>query len=96
MITPEQEASVSQQQYNLILQQYRGKILPDYDKRVKQVRNVLERLIPSSGLTGLKWEIHVIDSEEVNAFVIPGYVISDCVRLAFGKCLGILYAAELT
>jgi hypothetical protein len=96
MITPEQEASISKQQYDLIIQQYHGKILPDFDKRVKRVRNVLERLIPSSGLTGLKWEIHVIESEEVNAFVIPGYVTSTSTGFSIGKRFGILWEAKLT
>jgi hypothetical protein len=80
LITPEQEASISKQQFDLVIQQYQGQVLPDSDKRVRRVRNVLDRLIPSSGLTGLKWEIHVIESDEVNAFVIPGYVIRQCPR----------------
>lgn len=44
----------------------------DYDKRVRKVRRVLERLIPASGLTDQNWEIHVIDDPQKNAFVIPG------------------------
>lgn len=36
------------------------------------VRRILDRLIPASGLTDQKWEVYVIDSDEVNAFVIPG------------------------
>jgi hypothetical protein len=72
MISAEQEAAISKQQYGLIMQQYRGQILPDHDKRTRAVRRVMERLIPSSGLTGLDWEVHVVESEEANAFVIPG------------------------
>lgn len=72
MISAEQEASVSQQQYGIIMNQYRGQILPAHDRRTIQVKRVMERLIPSSGLTGLNWEVHVIQSEETNAFVIPG------------------------
>ncbi|KAI9691734.1 MAG: hypothetical protein M1822_007806 [Bathelium mastoideum] len=47
-------------------------MLPDWDSRTRAVRNVLQRLIPAVGMDDLKWEVHVIDSEEPNAFVIPG------------------------
>lgn len=60
-----------------IKQQYRGRFLPDYDPRVRQVQRVLDRLIPfaeKAGLTGVHWEVHVIESPEQNAFVIPGCV----------------------
>jgi hypothetical protein len=89
-ITPDQEASVSQQQYSLIMQQYRGKFLPESDKRVRRVRHVLERLIPSSGMTGLDWEVHVIESDEPNAFVIPGYVVNmtDFLTSSTKRCVG--------
>lgn len=36
------------------------------------VQRVLDRLIPHSGLEGDQWEIHVIDDDTKNAFVIPG------------------------
>ena len=58
-----------------IKQQYAGQILDDRDPRVRQVKKVLERLLPfaeGEGLTGLNWEVHVIDSPEQNAFVVPG------------------------
>lgn len=60
-------------QLQQILQQYGGSVLPEHDQRVRQVRRVLERLVPQSGLLKDKeWSVHVIDSEETNAFVIPG------------------------
>jgi predicted Zn-dependent protease len=58
-----------------VREQYRGRILPDNDKRVQQVRRVLERLLPyaeGEGLKELGWEVTVIDSPEQNAFVAPG------------------------
>ena len=36
---------------------------------------MLERLIPyaeGDGIKGVEWELNVIDSSEVNAFVVPG------------------------
>lgn len=36
------------------------------------VQRVMDRLIPASGLEGKEWEVHVIESDEKNAFVIPG------------------------
>lgn len=58
-----------------IKREYRGKFLPDWDPRVVKVKKVLDRLLPfatSEGLEGVDWEVHVIDSPEQNAFVIPG------------------------
>ena len=69
------EAAISESTMAEIKQQYRGRFLPPYDPRVQQVQRVLDRLIPfaeSAGLTGTQWEVHVIESEEQNAFVIPG------------------------
>jgi predicted Zn-dependent protease len=40
------------------------------------VKAVLERLLPfvqqAGGLEHVDWEVHVIESPEMNAFVIPG------------------------
>ncbi|KAK6358439.1 hypothetical protein TWF730_007772 [Orbilia blumenaviensis] len=56
-----------------ILQEYQDRILPENDPRCKQVRRVLERLAPHSGLPlDFNWHATVIESEETNAFVIPG------------------------
>lgn len=61
------------QQAAEILQQYGRQILPDSDPRTIMVQRVLRRLLPSSGLPDSGgWEVHVIDSEEANAFVLPG------------------------
>jgi predicted Zn-dependent protease len=58
-----------------IKEEYKGRFLPDYDPRVKQVTKVLKRLLPyvkDTGLENVDWEVHVIESPEQNAFVIPG------------------------
>jgi predicted Zn-dependent protease len=72
IISPEYEQQMGQQQLQQILAEYKGAILSKRDKRSQAVHRVLERLIPNSGLTDQKWEIFVIESEEQNAFVIPG------------------------
>ncbi|TVY31255.1 Mitochondrial metalloendopeptidase OMA1, partial [Lachnellula cervina] len=58
--------------YEKIMRDARGAILPDYDARVKKVHRVMERLIPVSGMEDTRWELHVIPSNEMNAFVLPG------------------------
>lgn len=58
-----------------IKEQYQGRFLSDWDPRVRKVRRVLERLLPyvqGAGLEDVDWEVHVLDSKEQNAFVIPG------------------------
>ncbi|CZS87922.1 hypothetical protein WAI453_000307 [Rhynchosporium graminicola] len=58
--------------YDMIMQENARSILPDWDRRVKMVHRVMAKLIPSSGLENADWEVHVIQSPECNAFVIPG------------------------
>lgn len=60
-----------------IKQQYAGRFLDDSDPRSRLVKRVLERLLPfafreGEGLSEMAWEVHVIDSPEMNAFVVPG------------------------
>ncbi|KAB2578742.1 Peptidase M48 [Lasiodiplodia theobromae] len=72
VVSPEREKSMSQEMYAEVMREYQGKILPPWDRRVQLVQRVLDRLIPASGLHDERWEVHVIDSPEMNAFVIPG------------------------
>ena len=51
---------------------YRSKILPDMHPQTIRVRKVLNHLIPAVGLKNQAWEVHVIDDEQENAFVVPG------------------------
>jgi hypothetical protein len=48
--------------YRQIMQQNANAILPVWDKRVRMVNRVMEKLIPASGLEHVNWEVHVIDS----------------------------------
>lgn len=40
-----------------------GRFLPERDGRVREVRRVLSRLIPVSGMGGIEWKVRVIDDE---------------------------------
>lgn len=71
-VSAAQEAEVSKATYQEIMQQYGRAILPDSHPTTLYVKKVCARLIRASGLNDLEWEVHVIQSDEVNAFVIPG------------------------
>lgn len=71
----EQEAS---QQYTDILKQAQAKNLLDRDaQQLARVRAISQRLIAQVGVfrpdaAGWKWEVHVLSSDEVNAWCMPG------------------------
>jgi hypothetical protein len=61
--------------YQDLLQEYRGKILPENHPSTRMVTKVVQRLLPSVGDLGpeTEWAVHVIDEpNEKNAFVVPG------------------------
>jgi predicted Zn-dependent protease len=75
IISPSLEESLGKATVDQVKEQYQGQFLSDHDPRVRQVKQVLERLLPfaeGEGLRGMDWEVHVIDSPEQNAFVAPG------------------------
>lgn len=75
VISPALEESMGKATVDQVRQEYAGRILPDHDPRVRQVKRVLERLLPfaeGEGLRDLDWEVAVIDAPEQNAFVAPG------------------------
>ena len=67
------EESAAEQQFQMVMQEFRGRVLPPNHPSSRLVNRVLERLKPVSGLAGQKWEVRVIDDpEQKNAFVMPG------------------------
>ena len=67
------EKWMGQSQFEELLQQYQGRILPETSKEHRMATRVLERLIPNAGIEGEEWEVRVIqDDEQTNAFVLPG------------------------
>ncbi|KAH6625581.1 peptidase family M48-domain-containing protein [Boeremia exigua] len=76
-IPTKMEAALGESTVAEIKQQYAGRFLDDADPRSRLVKRVLERLLPfafkeGDGLAEMEWEVHVIDSPEMNAFVVPG------------------------
>ncbi|KAF1847305.1 uncharacterized protein K460DRAFT_402664 [Cucurbitaria berberidis CBS 394.84] len=75
IISPGMEEMMGKASVDQVREEYKGQILPDHDPRTRQVKKVLERLLPyaeGEGLKNLEWEVAVIDSPEQNAFVAPG------------------------
>ncbi|GAM28087.1 hypothetical protein SAMD00019534_112630 [Acytostelium subglobosum LB1] len=69
-VTVEEERDISDMGYASVMELYADSILPDNNVLQNQVRLVAKSLIPYSGIQ-LPWECHVINSPEVNAFVLP-------------------------
>lgn len=72
IISAASEAEMGDQMYQQTMQEFSGKIMSPNSTAHRQVQRVLDRLVPHSGLEGEKWEIHVINDDMKNAFVIPG------------------------
>jgi predicted Zn-dependent protease len=72
-VSPEQEMAIAQQSYNQVMQQYGQAILPSSHPYSRLVTKVMKRLIAAAGMEDdASWEVHVIQSDEKNAFVLPG------------------------
>ncbi|KAI9864025.1 MAG: hypothetical protein M1813_003341 [Trichoglossum hirsutum] len=79
VVSPEVEEELAKQMHQQALHQFGDKVLPVYHPDSRLVQRVLNRLIPASGLTDEKWEIHVInDPKQINAFVVPGGILPLC------------------
>lgn len=90
VISAEFEKQQGDQMYQETLQEYREQLLPPHHPKVQMVQRVLDRLIPHSGLSSEqnRWEVHVIDDNTKNAFVIPGgkvFVFSGILDICQGE-----------
>ena len=72
VISPEREKEAGQQMYAQTMQEFGAKLMPSSSPEHRLVQRVLTRLLPHSGLEGEDWEVHVINDDMKNAFVIPG------------------------
>ncbi|KAJ2805406.1 metalloendopeptidase [Coemansia guatemalensis] len=83
-VSPEYERMAGKSAYAQIMSEYRRQIVPQNTQIDRYVRRVAMRIIQASKLEG-DWEVHVIDSPEKNAFVLPGgkiFVFSGLLPLA--------------
>jgi hypothetical protein len=72
-VSEKYEEQAAEQQFHMVMQEFRGRVLPPNHPSSRLVNRVLQRLIPTSGLEGQQWEVRVIDDpEQKNAFVMPG------------------------
>ncbi|KAI8074275.1 peptidase family M48-domain-containing protein [Gilbertella persicaria] len=71
-VTPRQEEAMAIQAYKEVMHEYGRRILPPNHPYSQFVRRVAKRLVRVSGMDHMKWEFHVVDSPERNAFVLPG------------------------
>lgn len=72
-ISPEQEAALAGDQFQLVMQTFGERVLPPNHPYSRIVNRVVARLLPAAGLQGQDFEVRVInDSNQKNAFVMPG------------------------
>ena len=84
-LDPEQELELGREAYREVLSQYRGRILPASRPEAQRVHDITARIVRAAGIRPLQreinlrvrgyrfeWEVHVIRSNQVNAFALPG------------------------
>ncbi|NXF98032.1 OMA1 Metalloendopeptidase, partial [Eubucco bourcierii] len=66
---------LSQMEYDMWMEEFQSKILPETDARYQVVETVLGHLAESNKdiprISALQWVIHVVDEPDINAFVLP-------------------------
>ncbi|KAJ1853277.1 metalloendopeptidase [Coemansia sp. RSA 1822] len=83
-VTPSEESQLGASAYLQTLNTYKAQLIPRTSPISQYVHKVALRIIRASNLPG-SWEIHVINSREQNAFVLPGnkiFVFSGLLNVA--------------
>ncbi|XP_064003022.1 metalloendopeptidase OMA1, mitochondrial isoform X2 [Pogoniulus pusillus] len=66
---------LSQMEYDMWMEEFQSKMLPETDTRYQVVETVLGHLSESNKdiprISALQWVIHVVDEPDINAFVLP-------------------------
>jgi predicted Zn-dependent protease len=85
-LSPQEELQVGRESYRKVLQEYRGRIVPDGAPESVRVRHVLGRVIRAAGIEPLQremnlkrlitgyafeWQVHVVQERKINAFCLP-------------------------
>ncbi|KNE61562.1 hypothetical protein AMAG_06378 [Allomyces macrogynus ATCC 38327] len=71
-VSTEREEQMAKTAYNQVMMQYGPHMLPATHPTTRTVERVATKIIRAAGMEDLRWEFHVIDSREQNAFVLPG------------------------
>lgn len=72
-ISASRELKVGKKEYQELMAELQGRILPESHPLSVTVTRVLERLIPAAPIENAEWKVHVIDDpNQANAFVLPG------------------------
>ncbi|KAF9363191.1 hypothetical protein BGX34_004655 [Mortierella sp. NVP85] len=71
-VSQKQEEMMAKEAYKQVMRQFGNNMLPPNHPYVHYVKRVASRIIKAAGMENLEWEFHVIDSDEKNAFVLPG------------------------
>lgn len=71
-VSLKQEEIMAKEAYKQTMRQFGNRMLPPNHPYVHYVKRVASRIIKAAGMENLEWEFHVIDSDEKNAFVLPG------------------------
>src|SRR6185369_9484615 len=83
-LSPEEEREVGQEAYRKVLQEVRGRVLPDDAEEVRRVRQVVGRIAKAASIDSLQreinlevrgyhfdWEVNVVRDKQINAFCLP-------------------------
>ncbi len=70
LISPKEEMALGLREAEKIKKE--SKLLPDSDPRVQRVRRIGERIAAVANRSDFQWEFNVIESDQVNAFCLPG------------------------
>ena len=79
LVPAEELEGAANQQYGQMMAEARQKnvLVPDSDPQVQRLRRMARRLIPHAApwnerAKGWQWEVNLIDSDQINAFCMPG------------------------
>ncbi|NLK45220.1 MAG: M48 family metallopeptidase [Treponema sp.] len=72
LMTPAEEQQLGTEAYNEILKECKLSTNADYNRRLDEIAKRLIVSVGKDAPEGTKWEYHVIEDEQVNAFAVPG------------------------
>lgn len=83
-LSPQKEYAVGRRAYEEVMQEYRGRVLPEDSPESERARRILARLVRAASIEPLQreinlrirgyrfdWEVNVIREPQVNAFCLP-------------------------